>query len=73
MSKRPFLRTSADRLKRPVPKLTETSVDTLLRHDWPGNIRELQNAIERALILSDGGPLEFGRVPVSRPGHQDEG
>ncbi len=67
-----FLRTSADRLKRPVPKLTGTFVNTLLRYDWPGNIRELQNAIERALILSDGGPLDVGRVPASRPGHEDD-
>ena len=67
-----FLRTSADRLKRPVPKLTGTFANTLLRYDWPGNIRELQNAIERALILSDGGPLDVGRVPASRPGHEDD-
>jgi DNA-binding NtrC family response regulator len=57
-----FLRNSAERLKRPVPELTETSVNTLLRYDWPGNIRELQNAIERAIILSGGGPLEFSQV-----------
>src|SRR6266404_7669456 len=57
-----FLRHSAERLKRPVPELTETSVNTLLRYDWPGNIRELQNAIERAIILSGGGPLEFSQV-----------
>jgi len=62
-----FLRTSADRLKRPVPKLTETSVNMLLRYGWPGNIRELQNAIERAIILSDSGPLEFSQVLGTRP------
>jgi DNA-binding NtrC family response regulator len=62
-----FLRTSADRLNRPMPKLTETSVNMLLRYDWPGNIRELQNAIERAVILSGGGPLEFSQVLGARP------
>jgi DNA-binding NtrC family response regulator len=62
-----FLRTSADRLKRPMPKLTETSVNMLLSYDWPGNIRELQNAIERAVILSGGGPLEFSQVLGARP------
>ena len=67
-----FLRTSPDRLRRPIPKLTETSANILLSYDWPGNIRELQNAIQRALILSDGGPLEVGRVPDSRRGHQDD-
>ena len=29
----------------------------LLRHDWPGNVRELRNALERAAILADGGPI----------------
>jgi DNA-binding NtrC family response regulator len=28
-------------------------------HDWAGNVRELQNAVERAVILSQGGPLRF--------------
>jgi DNA-binding NtrC family response regulator len=66
-----FLRTSADRLNRAMPRLTETSVNMLLRYDWPGNIRELQNAIERAIILSDGGPLEFSQLLASQPGHQE--
>ncbi len=62
-----FLRHSAERLKRPVPKLTETSVNTLLRYDWPGKVRELQNEIERAIILSGGGPLEFSQVLGAQP------
>jgi DNA-binding NtrC family response regulator len=62
-----LLRNSAERLKRPVPKLTETSVNTLLRYDWPGNIRELQNAIERAMILSGGETLEFSQVLGTGP------
>ena len=36
----------------------------LCEYDWPGNIRELQNLIERAVILSPGPVL---RVPVARP------
>ena len=62
-----LLRNSAERLKRSVPKLTETSVNTLLRYDWPGNIRELQNAIERAMILSGGETLEFSQVLGTGP------
>jgi len=34
--------------------LTEEVLETLMKHNWPGNIRELQNAIERAAILSRG-------------------
>ena len=38
----------------PAPPLTREDLERLRRHDWPGNIRELQNAIERAVILSKG-------------------
>jgi PAS domain S-box-containing protein len=42
---------------RACPALTQTQVDALRRYDWPGNIRELKNVIERAVILSRGGSL----------------
>jgi transcriptional regulator with GAF, ATPase, and Fis domain len=35
-------------------------MDALIAYDWPGNIRELENIIERALILSRDGILEYG-------------
>jgi transcriptional regulator with GAF, ATPase, and Fis domain len=40
-------------------KLTRGDVETLERYDWPGNIRELQNVIERALIRCRDGRLKF--------------
>lgn len=48
------------------PPLAPGAVDVLLAYDWPGNIRELENVVERALILNDGGPLEFESV-LARP------
>ncbi|OPY89206.1 MAG: Formate hydrogenlyase transcriptional activator [Syntrophaceae bacterium PtaU1.Bin231] len=45
-------------LHRP-PVLSPGVMDRLLAYPWPGNIRELENVIERAIILSDGKPLEF--------------
>ena len=36
-------------------------------HDWPGNIRELQNAVERAVILAQNGPLRFELPPRDAP------
>src|SRR5580700_1633631 len=50
-----FLETYASRL--PTPQLSFPALQMLKIHPWPGNIRELQNVIERALILSDGEPL----------------
>jgi formate hydrogenlyase transcriptional activator len=35
-------------------------MDALVQYNWPGNIRELENIIERALILSNSGSLEYG-------------
>jgi DNA-binding NtrC family response regulator len=43
----------------PRPRLTPASIETLQGYDWPGNIRELRNVIERAVILAQGGALEF--------------
>ena len=54
-----FVRHFSEQLKLPWRKLTRGDVDTLERYDWPGNIRELQNVIERAVIRSRGGRLKF--------------
>ncbi len=45
-----FLKLFATDLKRPAPALTTEAVERLLAHDYPGNIRELKNTLERALI-----------------------
>jgi transcriptional regulator with GAF, ATPase, and Fis domain len=41
------------------PRLTRAGIDSLQGYDWPGNIRELRNVIERATIFARGGALEF--------------
>jgi transcriptional regulator with GAF, ATPase, and Fis domain len=54
-----FLRQVATRSNVSLPRLTRTNVQALTDYSWPGNIRELQNVIERAVILSKGGALHF--------------
>ena len=39
----------------------------LTAHDWPGNIRELANAIERATILAGNGPIRPEHLPTQLP------
>jgi len=41
--------------------------ELLLMHPWPGNIRELQNAIERALIVSDAGLITAAQLGLTLP------
>ena len=48
----------------PEPTLTPEAIDALTAHDWPGNIRELANAIERASILSGGGLILPEHLPT---------
>jgi len=54
-----FLDLSCSELGREPLRLTRQHVDGLMRHDWPGNIRELKNVLERAVILSSGRQLRL--------------
>lgn len=48
-----------------VPATDAASMHRLSRYDWPGNIRELRNVIERSLILSKGGQISLNPPPES--------
>ena len=56
-----FIQRHAKRIGRAVEGVSRESMDRLTRYGWPGNIRELENVIERALVLSRGGVLDVGR------------
>ena len=43
-----------------IPRLSEPAAMALIRHGFPGNVRELENVLERALALCDGGAIESG-------------
>ena len=55
---RHFVHKYSQRLHRNIERIPDEALDLLTRHDWPGNIRELQNFIERAVILSRGTTLD---------------
>lgn len=53
-----FVRKFAANLGKKIDRIPERMMTTLQRYQWPGNIRELEHAIERAVILSEGPELE---------------
>jgi DNA-binding NtrC family response regulator len=53
-----FLELYARRYDREVPRISDGAMRALVAHDWPGNIRALRHAVERAVILGGGGVLE---------------
>jgi DNA-binding NtrC family response regulator len=58
-----FLSEIARRLGRPVPELDPAAVAALAGHDYPGNVRELVHALERAVALARGGVIRFEHLP----------
>jgi two-component system response regulator FlrC len=57
----------ANKLKRPMPSMSNDAEQKLLTHSWPGNVRELDNTLQRALILQSGAQLtanDFILTPV---------
>ena len=49
-----FLNQFAEQLGKPVPRLTNEALRTLVEHDWKGNVRELRHCLEQAVTLTDG-------------------
>jgi two-component system response regulator HydG len=67
-----FLRDLGAKMGKSVPGLARDARDALMSHAWPGNIRELSNTIERALILTDGGPIRAAQLGLVTAGAGEE-
>jgi len=50
---------AAQRMRKVIDKIPSETMEALIHHRWPGNIRELENVIERAVILSSGRVLRL--------------
>ena len=61
-----FLSRSAEELGIGVPTLTPAAKKLLEEYSWPGNIRELRNMMERAVLLSGGTELKPDHLPVQK-------
>jgi transcriptional regulator with GAF, ATPase, and Fis domain len=54
-----LLKRSLQKINKTDIRLTKADMERLMQYDWPGNIRELENVIERAVILANNGRLVF--------------
>jgi Nif-specific regulatory protein len=58
-----FIQLSATQLGAPRPTVSDEAMALLASYHWPGNIRELQNVIERAVLMADGAPIGPNHLP----------
>ena len=58
-----FVARYAERNGRPVPRIPQSLMDRLVRYPWPGNVRQLEHTIERAVILCRGDTIETISLP----------
>jgi DNA-binding NtrC family response regulator len=59
-----LLRKHASKLNKPVARISDDALQALVRYRWPGNIRELENVLERAVIVAAGDPLLLRDLPA---------
>ena len=67
-----FVKQAAKQLNVPAPRVDNDALALLTSYRWPGNIRELQNVTERAVLLCDGGPSEPQHLPREVAGEEPE-
>ncbi|MBI3610194.1 MAG: sigma-54-dependent Fis family transcriptional regulator [Nitrospirae bacterium] len=73
-----FLQRYNKRFKKNVRQISPSAMEMLSSYDWPGNIRELENLIERLVALSDGDTILCEHIPIEyvlddfEPSHRKE-
>ncbi len=63
-----FLARFAEKNRKTIKGFTPQAMDRLLRHPWPGNVRQLMNAVERGVVLSRGEYLDETELSLILPG-----
>jgi len=61
---RRFANLAAARLRAPPPEIDAAVIERLRRYQWPGNIRQLRNVMERAVVLAGGGRITGDVLPA---------
>jgi len=59
-----FIKQYNERMRKQIRGVSEEAMGALLNFEWPGNIRELEHAIEHAMVLSPGQTIELTGLPI---------
>ena len=57
-----FLSHFCQKAGKPIQGFTDEALDFLVNHDWPGNVRQLKNAVERLVIIIDDSTMDIGHL-----------
>jgi len=66
-----FLRRFAAEHQRPVQRFREAALQALVQAPWPGNVRQLENLVERAVVLASGDELDLADLPADLAARPD--
>ena len=61
-----FLRKAEAKVNKKVDRISPEALDMMKRYAWPGNLRELENSIERAVVLASGRQIDASHLPFHR-------
>jgi two-component system response regulator AtoC len=64
-----FMRRNNPRMGKNIRDITSRALAALIRHQWPGNIRELRNVIERAMLFCDDQSIDIPHLPIEIRGN----
>lgn len=67
-----FVQLAVKQLNVPAPRVSDEAMAMLTSYAWPGNIRELQNIVERAVLLADTSSIEAAQLPREIAGDSPE-
>lgn len=59
-----FLEICSQKLQKSITKISNEAIEVMMAHSWPGNIRELENCIERAIVLAEGDTIQPSDLPI---------
>jgi DNA-binding NtrC family response regulator len=68
-----FLAMFAEKYQRPVKRISQQAYARIFEHGWKGNVRELQNAMERAILLCKGDTIEISNLPFGEESFSQNG